>query len=67
MPDFSEDRGTWPVFPWHVPEIIATDRELMGMIVEGRFDFLMFQQGVDSPRVNAEIREWIARLRAASP
>jgi hypothetical protein len=66
MPDFSEDRGTWPVFPWEVPEIIATDRELMGMIVEGRFDFLMFQQGVDIPRVNAEIRNWIARLRAAS-
>ncbi|HEX8438871.1 hypothetical protein [Archangium sp.] len=66
MPDFSEDRGTWPVFPWHVPEIIATDRTLMGMILEGRFDFLMFQEGVEARRVNEEIREWIAKLRAAS-
>ncbi|HZH75887.1 MAG TPA: hypothetical protein VEY88_07640 [Archangium sp.] len=66
MPDFSEDRGTWPVFPWHVPEIIATDRELMGMIVEGRFDSLMFQEGAAAQRGNEEIRNWIARLRAAS-
>jgi hypothetical protein len=66
LPDFSEDRGTWPVFPWHVPEIIATDRALMRMIVEGRFDFLMFRQGVAARRVNEEIREWIAKLRAAS-
>ncbi len=66
MPDFSEDRGTWPVFPWHVPEIIATDRELMGMIVEGRFDFLMFQEGAAARSGNEEIRNWIARLRAAS-
>jgi hypothetical protein len=66
MPDFSEDRGTWPVFPWHVPEIIAADRELMGMIVEGRFDSLMFQEGVSARRGNEEIREWIAQLRAAS-
>ncbi|PTL82779.1 hypothetical protein DAT35_18615 [Vitiosangium sp. GDMCC 1.1324] len=66
MPDFSEDRGTWPTFPWGVPEIIAADRALMGMIVEGRFDFLMFQEGVAARRVNEEIREWIAKLRAAS-
>ncbi len=66
MPDFSGDRGTWPVFPWEVPEIIATDRTLMGMIVEGRFDFLMFQEGVEARRVNEEVRAWIAKLRAAS-
>jgi hypothetical protein len=67
MPDCSEDRGTWPVFPWHVPEIIAADRALVGMIVEGRFDSLMFQEGVAAGRGNEEIREWIARIRAASP
>ncbi|HYO54626.1 hypothetical protein [Archangium sp.] len=65
-PELSEERGAWPVFPWEVPELIAADRELMGMLVEGRFDFLMFQEGVEAQRVNEEIREWIAQLRAAS-
>lgn len=66
LPDCREDRGAWPPFPWSVPELIATDRPLMGMIMEGRFDFLMFQEGVEARRVNEEIREWIAKLRAVS-
>jgi hypothetical protein len=65
-PELSEERGAWPVFPWEVPELIAADRALMGMLVEGRFDFLMFQEGVEAQRANKEIREWIARLRAVS-
>jgi len=36
------------------------------MLVEGRFDFLMFQEGVEARRVNEEIQEWLAQLRAAS-
>jgi hypothetical protein len=66
MPDCSEDRGTWPVFPWGVPEIIATDRTLMSMLVDGRFDFLMFQPGSQASGAHEEIRKWIAKLRAAS-
>lgn len=33
-PDYNEDRGTWPVFPWGVPEIIAADQTLMGMLMD---------------------------------
>lgn len=62
-----EERGAWPAFPWEVPELIATDRTLMNMLVDGRFDFLMFREGVDAQRLHAEIRKWIAQLRAASP
>ncbi|WP_152622718.1 hypothetical protein [Archangium violaceum] len=61
-----EERGAWPVFPWDVPEFIATDRTLMNMLVEGRFDFLMFREGVDAQRTHKEIRAWIAQLRAVS-
>ncbi|WP_375772237.1 hypothetical protein NR798_15555 [Archangium gephyra] len=65
-PEIREERGAWPVFPWDVPELIAADRTLMGMIVDGRFDFLMFREGVEARRANKEIREWIAQLRAVS-
>jgi len=65
-PDFSDDCGTWPVFPWEVPEIISTDRALMSMLVDGRFDSLMFQPGVQAEDRHREIRKWIADLRAAS-
>jgi hypothetical protein len=65
-PELNEERGAWPVFPWEVPELIAADRALMGLLVEGRFDFLMFQEGVEGRRVHEEIREWVAQLRAAS-
>lgn len=65
-PELAEERGAWPVFPWDVPELIAADRPLMGMIVEGRFDTLMFQEGVDTRRTHEEIRKWLERLRAAS-
>jgi hypothetical protein len=59
-----QERGAWPAFPWEVPELIANDRTLMNMLVEGRFDFLMFREGVDAQRTHEEIREWISRLQA---
>jgi hypothetical protein len=65
-PGLPEERGAWPVFPWGVPEIIAADRTLIGMLVDGRFDFLMFQHGSQTSGVHEEIREWIAALRAVS-
>ncbi|HEX5746857.1 MAG TPA: hypothetical protein VFZ09_11490 [Archangium sp.] len=63
-PEFRDCPDARPLFPNEVPEIIATDRTLMNMLVEGRFDFLMFREGVDAQRRHAEIREWIAQLRA---
>ncbi|HYO55621.1 hypothetical protein [Archangium sp.] len=65
-PELRDNPDSRPLFPNEVPEIIAADRALMGMLVDGRFDFLMFQEGVEARRVNEEIREWIARLRAVS-
>lgn len=65
-PELREERGAWPVFPWEMPELIADDRTLVGMIMEGRFDFLMFQPGSQSTSVREEIRDWISELRAAS-
>jgi hypothetical protein len=65
-PDFSDDCGTWPVFPWEVPEIISTDRALMSMLVDGRFDSLMFPPESLDTDGHEEIRRWIAKLRAAS-
>jgi len=65
-PELREERGAWPVFPWEVPELIAVDRTLMSMLVDGRFDFLMFREGVEAQRATKEIRAWIEKLRAAS-
>jgi hypothetical protein len=65
-PDLRDNPDARPLFPNEVPEIIATDRALMSMLVDGRFDFLMFQEGVDAERTHEEIRAWIVRLRAAS-
>lgn len=55
-----------PGFPWDVPHIIAGDRPLMAMLVEGRFDSLLFPptHGADA---HEELRQWLAKLRAASP
>jgi hypothetical protein len=65
-PELRDDRDARPTFPRGVPEIIATDRKLVGMLVEGRFDFLMFQPAVQNREIHRELREWIAELRAAS-
>ncbi|WPB74072.1 hypothetical protein KYC5002_34200 [Archangium violaceum] len=64
-PEFRDCPDARPLFPNEVPEIIAADRALMNMLVEGRFDFLMFREGVDAQRTHKEIREWIAQLQAA--
>jgi hypothetical protein len=63
-PGLRDDPDARPTFPRGVPEIIATDRTLVGMLVEGRFDFLMFPTEQDS-RVHDEPREWISELQAA--
>ena len=63
LKDFPESA---PTFPRGVPELIAEDRALVGMLVEGRFDFLMFQPGVQARERHAELREWVAQLQAAS-
>lgn len=63
-PDMRDEVGARPTFPLGVPEIIATDRALMAMIVEGRFDSLMFNPAKTSQDTHREIRAWIAELRA---
>jgi hypothetical protein len=65
-PELRDDRDARPTFPNGVPEIIAADRKLVGMLVEGRFDFLMFQPAVRNRETHGELREWIAELRALS-
>lgn len=64
-PAFREDRDARPTFPRGVPEIIAADRPLVGMMIEGRFDFLMFPPGSQARETHKELREWIAELQAA--
>ena len=49
-----------------VPEIIAEDRTLMGMLVEGCFDSLMFQPELQTEETHAYLRSWVEKLRAAS-
>ncbi len=65
-PEFRDDPDAWPTFPNGVPEIIAEDRALMGMLEEGRFDFLMFQPAVEDKDTQEDLRRWVAKLRAAS-
>lgn len=65
-PEFRDYPDERPLFPNEVPEIIAADRTLMNMLVEGRFDFLMFQPGHQATSVHEHLPEWIAQLRAAS-
>jgi hypothetical protein len=65
-PEFRDDRDARPPFPRGVPELIAADRTLVGMLVDGRFDFLMFQPAVQNRETHEELRQWIAELRAAS-
>ena len=64
-PEFRDDPDARPTFPRGVPEIIATDRTLVGMLLEGRFDSLMFQPGIQTEETHAYLRGWVAKLRAA--
>jgi hypothetical protein len=65
-PEFRDDPDARPTFPNGVPEIIAEDRTLMGMLVEGRFDSLMFQPELQTEETHAHLRSWVEKLRAAS-
>ena len=65
-PEFRDDHDARPPFPRGVPELIAADRTLVGMLVAGRFDFLMFQPAVQNRETHEELRQWIAELRAVS-
>jgi hypothetical protein len=66
-PEFRDDRDARPPFPQGVPEIIATDRTLVGMLVEGRFDFLMSPPAVRNEDTRKYLRRWSAELQAAIP
>jgi len=65
-PEFRDCPDARPLFPNEVPELIAADRTLMNMLVEGRFDFLMFPPGTQATSAREHLPKWIARLRAAS-
>jgi len=64
-PEYRDDHDARPTFPRGVPEIIGADRTLVGMLLEGRFDFLMFQSGSQAGETHEELRDWISKLRAA--
>ena len=52
-------------FPYDVPELIARDTPLLGMIKEGRFDRLMYERNKTGWRDESAIastREWISGL-----
>jgi hypothetical protein len=65
-PEFRDDPDARPTFPRGVPEIIAEDRALVGMLVEGRFDSLMFQPELQTEETHEYLRAWVEKLRAAS-
>jgi len=65
-PEFRDDPDARPTFPRGVPEIIAEDRTLVGMLVEGRFDSLMFQPKLQTEETHAYLRRWVEKLRDAS-
>jgi hypothetical protein len=65
-PEFRDDPDARPPFPSGVPELIAEDRALVGMLVEGRFDSLMFQPEIQSEETQEYLRRWVAKLRATS-
>ncbi len=65
-PEFRDDPDARPAFPNRVPEIIAEDRTLVGMLVEGRFDSLMFQPELQTQETHAYLRSWVEKLQAAS-
>ncbi|WP_157774688.1 hypothetical protein [Melittangium boletus] len=66
-PGFRDDPDARPSFPRGVPELIAEDRKLVGMLVDGRFDSIMFLPGgIQTQETREYLREWVAKLRAAS-
>jgi hypothetical protein len=65
-PELRDDPDARPTFPRGVPELIAADRTLMGMLVEGRFDSLMFQPEIQTEETHEYLQGWVAKLRAAS-
>jgi hypothetical protein len=64
-PELRDFPDSHPPFPTGVPEIIAEDRTLVGMLVEGRFDSLMFQPEIQTEETHEYLRGWVAKLRAA--
>lgn len=64
-PDYQASDSPTVVFPYGVPELIAGDRPLLGMIKEGRFDRLMYERnktGWRDKNALASTQEWIRRL-----
>ena len=52
--------------PWLDGHASPEDRALVGMLVEGRFDSLMFQPKLQTKEKHEYLRGWVAKLRAAS-
>ncbi len=65
-PELRDFPDSHPPFPTGVPEIIAEDRTLVGMLVEGRFDSLMFQPEIQTEETHEYLRGWVAKLRRAA-
>ena len=64
-PDYQAGGTPGVGFPYDVPELIAKDTPLLGMIREGRFDRLMYERnktGWRDERAVASTKEWISRL-----
>jgi hypothetical protein len=64
-PDYQAGSAPMVSFPRGVPELVASDKPLMGMITEGRFDRLMYERNKTGWRDEVSIertREWISRL-----
>lgn len=64
-PGYRSDGIAWIRFPYDVPELIAKDVPLIGMIKEGRFDRLMYERDKTGRRDESAIastREWVSRL-----
>ncbi|MCY1081787.1 hypothetical protein [Archangium lansingense] len=57
-PEYEELGSAALAFPWQVPEIFARDQQLVQMLRDARFDFLL--PGDD------ETRAWISQVLAAS-
>jgi len=58
LPEGEEFVPQTRTFPWNASEFIARDRPLVAMLRAGRFDFLM--------KDNAQAREWVSQVMAAS-
>jgi hypothetical protein len=63
-PDYQAGSAPMVSFPRGVPELVASDKPLMEMITEGRFDRLMYERNKTGWRDEVSIertREWISR------